>query len=310
MLTQLGEGKKAKKVLVIVTGGTLIMKPSGTGGTLDVCPGFLSELLALPEWRHENLPDIDILEWGVLTDSAIMGPQHWIKIASDIESAYFAYDGFVVVHGTDTMAYSASALAFMLEDLGKPVVFTGSQIPLAEVYSDARNNLVSSLLFACRQDFQEVCIVFGSRLLRGCRTTKVHSFDLQAFASPNFPPLATLGVNLEFAAHLSLPPPRKAMRIHKDMDANLVVVRLVPGFEDDALFAMVNHSRHLHGIILLLYGKYGGRGWSERKGSEERGKLILLILSVRFFLPLPLPSLCSISFRCRSHSPPFHFPFS
>jgi len=259
MLTQLGEGRKAKKVLVIVTGGTLIMKPSGTGGTLDVCSGFLSELLALPEWRHENLPDIDILEWDELTDSAMMGPQHWIKIASDIESAYFAYDGFVVVHGTDTLAYSASALAFMLEDLGKPVVFTGSQIPLAEVYSDARNNLVSSLLFACRQDFQEVCIVFGSRLLRGCRTTKVHSFDLQAFASPNFPPLATLGVNLEFAAHLSLPPPRKAMRVHKDMDANLVVVRLVPGFEDDALFAMVNHSRHLHGIILLLYGTYGGR---------------------------------------------------
>jgi L-asparaginase len=265
MLTQLGEGKKAKKVLVIVTGGTLIMKPSGTGGTLDVCPGFLSELLALPEWRHENLPDIDVLEWEVLTDSAMMGPGHWIKIAEDIESAYFRYDGFVVVHGTDTMAYSASALAFMLEDLGKPVVLTGSQIPLAEVYSDARNNLVSSLLFACRQDFQEVCIVFGSKLLRGCRTTKVHSFDLQAFASPNFPPLATLGVNLEFAAHLSLPPPRKAMRVHRDMDANLVVVRLVPGFEDDALFAMVNHSRHLHGIILLLYGTYVEGGFGRQR---------------------------------------------
>jgi len=258
MHARLGHDNKAKKVLVIVTGGTLIMKPNAGDGALDVCPGFLSELLASSEWRHRNLPEIDVLEWTILTDSACMGPEHWIKIATDIEKAYFEYDGFVVVHGTDTLAYSASALAFMLEDLGKPVIFTGSQIPLAEVYTDARNNLVTSLLFACRQDFHEVCIFFGNRLLRGCRATKIDSFDLQAFASPNFPPLATVGVNLEISSHFSLPP-RKTMRVHKKMDSNLIVIRLVPGFEDDSLIAMVIHSTQLHGIILLLYGMLSHR---------------------------------------------------
>ncbi len=257
-LTHVGDRSKEKKVLIIYTGGTMGMKPTTPSGALDVCPGFFSEQIQrMPEMTHPKLPAFDLYEWPVLQDSACMGPQHWIQLAGDIEQHYYNYSGFVVCHGTDTMAYTASALSFMLEHLGKPVILTGSQIPLAEVYTDARHNLVSSLLFACGEECTEVAIFFGNRLLRGCRASKVHSFDLNAFASPNFPPLATLGVNLEFSS-LALAPPRKPLRVHKAMDANIVVVRLIPGFEDDALFAMIEHAQHLHAIILQLYGTGNG----------------------------------------------------
>lgn len=162
--------------------------------------------------------------------------------------------------------------SFMLENLGKPVIFTGSQIPLSEVYTDAKRNLIISMMFASNQEFTEVCIFFGDKLLRGCRASKVHSFALNAFASPNFPPLATVGVNLEIRSDLSLPPPRKALQVHKQMDANnIVVIRLVPGFEDDALFAIINHSTTIHAIILMIYGT--GNAPSTRSGLLQAVRL-------------------------------------
>jgi len=122
-----------------------------------------------------------------------MGPIDWVKIASDIEAGYFNYDGFVIIMGTDTMAYASSALSFMLENLGKTIVFTGSQIPFCEVYNDARRNLIVSVIFAASSfEFPEVCLCFNDRLLRANRAVKVDSKGLSAFDSPNYPPLVKL----------------------------------------------------------------------------------------------------------------------
>jgi L-asparaginase len=184
-----------------------------------------------------------------------------------IESEYFNYDGFVIIMGTDAMAYAASALSFMLENLGKAVVFTGSQIPFAEVYNDARRNLIASVIFAASQELNEVCLFFKDTLLRGNRSTKVNSFGLDAFSSPNFPPLATLGVNVTLRKDLTLSPPKGAFRVHKEMLPNLgiIVVKLLPGFNDEPLTTMVKQSTTLKALILEMYGT-GNYPVSKKKG--------------------------------------------
>ena len=153
------------------------MQPNENGSLAPV-PGFLTKQMAsMPELKdHPEMPDYDIIEFNPLYDSSDMSLPEWVKIAEAIESNYFNYDGFLVITGTDTMAYIASALSFMLENLSKPVIITGSQIPFCEVYNDARRNLIVSMIFASREDFLEVCIYFHDRLLRGNRATKVAIF--------------------------------------------------------------------------------------------------------------------------------------
>lgn len=185
-----------KSVLVINTGGTMGMGRNSEG-TLEPIKGYLTQqILQMPEIQQPEMPRVTVIEYDPLLDSSAMGPKSWGTIVSDIEKCYNNYDGFVVVMGTDTMHFAASAVSFMLKNLGKSVVFTGSIIPFAEVYSDARRNLIMSLIFSVSSSFQEVCICFGDRLLRANRAIKVDSTGLGAFQSPNFPPLATLGVSL------------------------------------------------------------------------------------------------------------------
>lgn len=180
---------------------------------LFVSCSFLTQYIEeLPEFRHQEMPQYTIMEYNPLIDSSQMVPKDWVKIVTDIETNYLMYDGFVVIMGTDTMAYAASAVAFMLEHLAKPVIFTGAQIPIAEVYSDARRNLIVSVIFAGNCSFQEVCICFGDHLLRGTRTIKINTNGLHAFSSPNFPPLATLGVHLEEHTDLMLPIARSMLK--------------------------------------------------------------------------------------------------
>ncbi len=167
------------------------------------------------------MPYFAIKEYDPLLDSSCMGPGDWVKIASDIEENYLAYDGFVVIMGTDTMAYASSALSFMLENLGKTVVFTGSQIPFCEVYNDARRNLIVSIIFATTSEFPEVCICFNDKLLRANRAIKINSVGLDAFDSPNFPPLATLGAFVQDRKELALPPPRAPLRVHKKFESKV-----------------------------------------------------------------------------------------
>jgi len=155
------------------------------------------------------------------------------------------------------MAYMATALSFMLENLGKPVVFTGSQIPLCEPYNDARRNLIMALIFAARDTVNEVSIFFHDRLLRACRSTKINTHKLMAFDSPNCQPLATIGITIDENDHLHLPPPRGALRVHTTMDTRLLTIRLVPGFDDAMIRYMIEaqtEESQLKALVLQLYG--------------------------------------------------------
>jgi L-asparaginase len=237
-------------------------------GSLAPSAGYLTERIQeMPELQRPEMPSYTIKEYEPLIDSSMMGPVHWVAIASDIEENYLEYDGFVVIMGTDTMAYASSAMSFMLENLGKTVVFTGSQIPFCEVYNDARRNLIVSIIFAANSDIPEVCIVFNDKVLRANRSVKVNSSSLDAFDSPNFPPLATLGTAIQENSDLSLRQPRGALRVHKQLDANVLVIKLVPGFNDESIHALVNHSKNLHAIVLELYGT--GNGPSKKVGLLE-----------------------------------------
>jgi len=167
------------------------------------------------------------------------------------------FDGFVIITGTDTMAYCATALSFMLENLGKPVIFTGSQIPLSEPYNDGRRNLIMALIFASRDTVNEVCIFFHDRLLRACRATKVNTHRLLAFDSPNQDPLATIGITIDENEHLILPPAKGALRVHSRMDTRLLTLRLIPGFDDAMIAEMIQRNAEtnlLRALVLQLYG--------------------------------------------------------
>src|SRR2546430_8160626 len=193
-------------------------------------PGYLQQQLdAMPELRDDSMPLVSINEYAPLLDSSNMTPREWVWIAQDIARHYDDYDGFVVLHGTDTMAYTASALPFMLGGLGKPVVITGSQIPLCEVRNDARENLITSLLIAAGYEIPEVCLYFGGKLIRGCRAVKVSADGFAAFDSPNLPPLGIVGTDIE----INWPLVRKASGRFKlqEFGAPVVVsaLRLFPG---------------------------------------------------------------------------------
>ena len=159
-------------MLLLYTGGTMGMV-AAQDGSLSPQAGYLTDRInELPEMSRPEMPLYDIKEYDPLIDSSMMGPNDWVKIATDIEENYLVYDGFVIIMGTDTMAYASSALSFMLENLGKTVVFTGSQIPFCEVYNDARRNLIVSVIFAVTSEFPEVCICFNDKLLRANRSIK------------------------------------------------------------------------------------------------------------------------------------------
>ena len=190
------EDQPVGRVLVIYTGGTLGMTLQN--GTLAPEKGFLQQrIVEMPEVHAASMPEIDFIEYDPPIDSSNISPKDWGRLARQIRDSYYDYDGFVILHGTDTMAYTASVLSFMLENLGKAVVLTGSMIPLAEVYNDARRNLLIALTFAAQLELCEVAIFFDDRLLRGNRASKVDSAALTAFDSPNFPPLATVGATIQ-----------------------------------------------------------------------------------------------------------------
>jgi len=253
-----GDGSHRKRVLILCTGGTLTMAPDPTkGGSLAPVQGALVKYLEeMRELNDPNMPEVVAFEYQPFYDSSDLGPADWAVLASDIKDNYLHFDGFVVLMGTDTMAYTATALSFMLENLGKPVVFTGSQIPLCEPYNDARRNLIMALIFASRDTITEVSIFFHDRLLRACRSTKVNTHRLRAFDSPNMEPLAEIGISIDENEHLTQPPARGALRIHQRMDTRLLTVRLVPGFDDGMLRSLIEHSTKssLKALVLQLYG--------------------------------------------------------
>ena len=187
----------SKKVLIIYTGGTIGMKNTEQGYA-PVSGYLLGELNKIDDLNRDGMPKWDFVETDTLLDSSNISATEWNNMAKSIVDNYNLYDGFVILHGTDTMAYTASALSFILHGLDKPVVLTGSQIPLCEVRSDARDNLITSIIIAAEGKAKEVCLYFGGKLLRGNRSTKTSADHLVAFDSPNYPHLAEVGIEVKY----------------------------------------------------------------------------------------------------------------
>jgi L-asparaginase len=242
-----------KHIYIAYTGGTVGMLKD-KGGYIPA-PGYLAEQLAqMPELTHEDMPAYTIHEYDSLLDSANMSPSDWLAIAGDIAANYHDYDGFIVLHGTDTMAYTASALPFMLRGLSKPVLLTGSQIPLCELRNDARQNLITSLLIASQHPIPEVCLYFGEKLLRGARAVKVDADGLSAFSSPNYPPLGDIGTEIEINWPLvrSLPDEPIQFSLEPIQSVSVAALRLFPGISASIVRNMLLPP--LRGLVLEAYG--------------------------------------------------------
>ena len=244
------------RVCILYTGGTIGMRKTPDG--YQPAPGYLAaQMTVLNEFNSPSLPEYEIVEFEPLLDSSNMRPEDWLKIARSVHQHYAAYDGFVVIHGTDTMAYSASALAFLLEGLGKPVILTGSQIPLCEVRSDAVENLITALLIAGHYPVPEVCLYFGGKLLRGCRSVKINASGLSAFDSPNYPPLGAAGIDLVMNWSAISPPPQAdaALSVAESCCPLVGVLKLFPGIAPWMAESFLRPP--LQGAVLEAYGVGG-----------------------------------------------------
>lgn len=240
-----------KSIYIAYTGGTIGMQHSEHGYV--PMEGFMTDCLArLPEFHREEMPDFTLHEYSPLIDSSNMSPSDWQQIAEDIQSNYDDYDGFVILHGTDTMAYTASALSFILEDLGKPVIVTGSQIPLAEIRSDGQSNLLNSLYLAANYPVHEVCLFFNNQLLRGNRTTKVHADGFSAFATPNCETLLKVGINIEIMLGDVKPITEKTLTVSSITPQPIAIVTLYPGISTEVIFNIL--LQPVKALILLSYG--------------------------------------------------------
>lgn len=217
-------------------------------------PGFLVDYLdQMPELKRPELPAFDVVSLEPLLDSSDMTPEDWVRIAEAIAARYEQYTGFVVVHGTDTMAYTASALSFLLPGLAKPVILTGSQLSLESVRSDGREHIITSLLLAGTFKIPEVCIYFGSRLLRGNRAQKIHNHDFVAFDSGNLPPLATVGVSIDVLGHLVREPATAGLRpLPLVREPEVAALRLFPGIGAAMISKLL--APPLEGLVLETYG--------------------------------------------------------
>lgn len=240
-----------KHIGLIYTGGTVGMMPTAHG--YAPMPDFPVVLAGLLETHSDVLPRYTLHAYGAPIDSANATPQDWQQIGRDIAARYQHYDGFVVLHGTDTMAYTASALSFMLQGLRKPVILTGSQIPLGAARNDAQQNLITALQLAASDTISEVAIYFNQRLLRGNRATKLSCDRLDAFDSPNYPRLAEIGIDVHFnAAALLTSTDGERFELPEYGAHSVLPVRFVPGLPVRAVQAMLDINPQA--VILQCYG--------------------------------------------------------
>lgn len=238
----------------------------------------------IPELFAGNI-HVDIQAFDPLIDSSDIRPESWRKMAKMVADHYDAYDGFVILHGTDTMSYSASALSFMLENLGKPVIFTGSQLPVGVLRSDAKENLLTAIEIAAEQDEEgnalvpEVCIYFEDKLFRANRTTKRNAEHFSAFNSYNYPALAKAGVHITYQPHLvHYSDPNAPLTLHTEFDTNVAVLKLFPGIQPAVVKAIL-HARGLRGVVLETFGAGNAPSdkwlYRELKAAVDRGIIIV-----------------------------------
>ena len=231
------------------------MKPTQRGYRPE--PGFLlQQMEMMPELKDYEIPDYTLIEYDPVLDSSNVSPIHWQAMANDIIKYHDEFDGFVIIHGTDTMAYTASGLSFMLANLKKPVVMTGSQIPLCQIRNDARENLITAMEISAKYKSPEIGILFDSKFLRGCRSTKTSTSRFDAFDSPNFPPLGTVGTKVKFNRSLSLSPNDKAPEIRPFDFEHVAAIRLTPGISAEILSNLL--SKPLKGLIIEAFGAGNG----------------------------------------------------
>ena len=278
-----GEKGERPKIMIIYTGGTIGMIENPVTRTLE--PFNFDHLLEnVPKLRLLDI-DIESVEFEHPIDSSSMNPDHWKDIAKAIEENYNKCDGFVVLHGTDTMAYTASALSYMLENLDKPVIITGSQLPIGDVRTDGEENLITALQVASARDRQgnmvvrEVAILFEDFLWRGNRSTKHSSDNFCAFSSNNYPALASIGLGIHFNQDVLLKHPVGGeLKVHYDMDTNVMFIDLFPGIQENVVRHLFN-TPGIRGIIIKTFGAGNGPNdpWFIQAISEAISKGIVVV---------------------------------
>ena len=243
-------------ILIIYTGGTIGMVQDPKSGVLRPLT-FGNLYKYLPVLENFNCR-FDFYTFHPLLDSSNMHPSFWIELANVIEKNYESFDSFVVLHGSDTMAYTASALSFMLENLTKPVIFTGSQLPIGMIRTDGRENFINSIEIAAAMEDEtpvvpEVAICFDNKLFRGNRTSKYSAENFEAFVSGNYPELAEVGVHIRYHHHQILKPNFKKLKVHKSLDENISILKLFPGITENAVHAILD-TAGLKAVILETFG--------------------------------------------------------
>ncbi len=269
-------------ILVIYTGGTIGMIQNAEGALVPF--NFDNIYKQIPVLKQFHFK-IDSISFDPLIDSSDMSPELWIELATLIKSNYEQYDGFVILHGTDTMSYTASALSFMLENLSKPVVLTGSQLPLGMLRTDGRENFITAIEIAASYEDEtaivpEVCIYFENTLFRGNRTTKFNAEDFDAFISPNYPPLAEAGIHLKFNKAKISNSKFKKLKIHTALNQDICVLKLFPGIRQEIVDSILE-TQDLKAIIIEAYGS-GNTPTTEWftqsiRNAAERGVIIFVV---------------------------------
>ena len=271
--------KNHSSVLIIFTGGTIgMIKKEG-----QYVPVKFKDLIShFPELKKLNCY-LEIVSFNPPIDSANINENIWIQIVDIIQKNYTKFDGFVVLHGTDTMSYSASAVSFMFQNLNKPIIFTGSQLPIGVHRTDAKENLITSIEIASKRDFgkaivPEVCIYFEYKLLRGNRTHKCNSNDFNAFSSYNYPALAKAGIDIDFNYNYIRKSATKPLKVYKEIKNNIGVVKMFPGISKEYLKNVLNNM-YFDAIILETYGcgNILHSDWIKRelKNFIEKGKILI-----------------------------------
>ena len=258
------------KILIIHTGGTIGMTRTAEGYKPDGVY-FRNAIFHMDSLRAKGMPEWDFIECDPLLDSSQMSVKEWNIMGKMISENYDSYDGFGVLHGTDTMAYSASALSFMLENLNKPVILTGSQIPLCETRSDGRDNLITSMIIAGEGKVKEVCIYFGGLLVRGNRATKYSAQDMQAFISPNYPILANAGLSIKYHRSAFLKQSEGEFHFRTFADVPIGVIRVFPGIRFDLFESIL--TENLKGVVIETFGS--------GNVPDDNGVLISLLMKAK-----------------------------
>ncbi len=273
-----------RKIFLIYTGGTIGMQKDEK--TKSLKPVNFHRLLSnIPE-IHNSQFDIETYAFSPAIDSANAGPELWIKLVELIEIHYTLFDGFVILHGTDTMAYTASALSFLLENLSKPIIFTGAQLPLGELRTDGKENLITSIEIAGEKKdgvavVPEVCIYFENKLLRGNRSTKYSAEHFNAFRSVNYPALAEVGLHIRYNyPAINYPLSFKNLIVHKQIDTRIGLLKIFPGITPEFVEPLIS-SNNIRALIIETFGS--GNAMTHRWFLETLEKMIkkgVLIINV------------------------------